>query len=188
MSFFRLNTITTCLVFAITSLTAITTFAQPVNLYDQPKADSKVVGTIDSSSSMVPIFTAKDGLWMKIGDPKNGNVGWVKVSDFTSSNHSGFSFSQQVVNSGEGPKTTIQFGSPKPMTSDQIAAIEKRQLEAQKAIQKIMQDMYTNVYGAQAVQAAYPPGVVPIYMPVIMLPPAVVQAPAAKTGNTPPKN
>src|SRR5476651_2828749 len=142
MRLFRLKKTVILITAVMTSLFATFIFAKPVNLYDQPKADSKVVGTIDSSSSMVPIFTSKDGIWMKIGDPKNGNVGWVKVSDFNGNNNSGFSFSQQTVNNGSGPKTTIQFGVPQPMTNDQIKEIEKRQIEAQKNIQKIMQDIY----------------------------------------------
>lgn len=169
---------------AVTSLFTAFADAKPVSMYDQPKADSKVVGSIDSNSSMVPIFTSKDGAWMKIGDPENGNVGWVKVSDFSNKNGTGFSFSQSTVNNGKGPETTIQFGVPKPMSSQEMKQIQDRQLEAQKQIQKIMQDMYKSIYG---MDASYPAGVVPIYMPVIMLPPQAVQpTPAAPTPPAPP--
>jgi hypothetical protein len=159
----------------LTALLATVVFstasAKSINLYADPKADAKSVGTMDSNASMVPIFTSKDGAWMKVGDPKNGNVGWVKTSDLTDRNSSGFSFSQQTVNTADGPKTTIQFGVPQAMTDDQIKEIQKRQAEIQNRIQKVMQDMYHDL------NTGYPAGF-PVFMPVIVVPPQNFISPA----------
>jgi hypothetical protein len=144
------------------SLSLSNAFARPITLYDAPKAGAKSVGTIDSSKPLVPIFTSKDGDWMKVGNPDNGNVGWVKASELSASSGSGFSFTQQTVDTSSGPKTTIQFGVPQPMTPDQIKEMQKRQMLLQQSIQKMTEDMQ-NAY------SNLPPGV-PVFMPVIMVP------------------
>jgi SH3-like domain-containing protein len=62
-------------------LAASVSFAKNINLYEQPKTDAKVVATIDPAQGIVPIYTPDKSEWVKIGDPRNGNVGWVKSSD-----------------------------------------------------------------------------------------------------------
>jgi hypothetical protein len=162
-------------------------FAKDINLYDQPSPTAKVVGTIAQNSKMVPIFTDKSGEWMKIGDPTNGNVGWVKVSDFNTSGpqgtSSGFSMSQQTVNTPSGPQTyrTIQL-QPSAQTNAQaelaIRQLQSQQLNAVANYQKMfnaayqqMNDLYKN--NPQAF-GGFPPVVVPI---IVMPQPTPVQAP-----------
>jgi hypothetical protein len=137
-------------------------WARPLTMYDEPKVGAKSIGVIDSNKPLVPIFTTKNGDWMKVGNPDNGNVGWVKVKDLSSSSGSGFSFTQQTVDTSAGPRTTIQFGVPQPMTPDQIKEMQKRQIQLQQSIQKMTEDMQ-NAY------SNLPPGV-PVFMPVIMVP------------------
>lgn len=68
-----------CISVALSLLSSSIAYAVTLNLYDQPKTDAKVVGKIDTESGFVPIFTPKPGDWMKVGDPKNGNVGWIQT-------------------------------------------------------------------------------------------------------------
>ncbi len=138
-------------------LLSTTSFAKMINLYELPKTDSKVVATIDATSSMIPVFTNKTGDWMKVGDPKNGNVGWIKVSDaaeFTSpsgATSTSVSMSAKTIGTANGPQTyrTIQFGNPEPMTSAQtqayLKALEQRQAAIQKYTQQVMQNLFTNI-------------------------------------------
>jgi SH3-like domain-containing protein len=156
-------------------------FAKPVNLYDQPKTDSKVVGTVDSSASLVPIFNNKEGDWMKVGDPKNGNTGWVKVSDFSENkpgmHASGFSMTEQTVNTKDGPKTyrTIQFNNPTTMSPTEAQATMKKIQEQQAAIQKRSQEIMQNIYKDMnslymTNPAAFSNQAYPVFMPVIIVP------------------
>ena len=46
-------------VFAITS----PVMAKTLSLYEQPKAESKTIGSIDTAKGVVSIFTSKDGQW-----------------------------------------------------------------------------------------------------------------------------
>jgi hypothetical protein len=159
---------------------SISGFAKSVNLYEQPQTTSKVVGTMPSDNPMVPIISSKDGQWMKVGNPANGAVGWVKSSDLTNNNQ-GFSFSQQTVNTGDGPKTTIQFGVPTTLSADQIKEMQKRQAEVQKSVQKIMDDMYSNIH---RLYGNITTGAYPIFMPMIVVPAQLVQ-PTAPASSTP---
>jgi len=160
-------------------------FAKNINLYDQPKNDAKVVGTIDSDSGFVPIYTPKDNTaWVKVADPKNGNVGWMKSSDISTANAtSGFSF--RVINTGTGPNgyQMIQFGGPQFNAEEAKAAFKKMELR-QQAIQKEMQQMMQDVF--KSTNMAWPN--FPVIVPVFMMPqqqPATTQAPIKKIAPTP---
>jgi hypothetical protein len=174
--------------FALSATTI--SLAKSINLYDQPKTDSKIVGSIDASSSMVPIFTTPTGDWIKIGDPKNGNVGWVKVSELGTNAGpfaTGLSITQHTITTKEGPKTyqTIQFGVPQVMTSEQAQAFAKkmqeRQVEIQQYTQKMMKDFFNDMNSMfQTNQANFP-----VFVPMIVLPqPQKPQA--TPTNNTKP--
>lgn len=122
-------------------------FAKTINLYEQPKTDSKVVSTIDLSTGIIPIYSPKEGKWVKVADPKNGNVGWIQSSELSGAGSSSFSFTQSISNDNKAPVTykLIQLGDPKNLNSEQAQAVMKQvkaQQEAiQKSIQKMMQEM-----------------------------------------------
>ena len=42
--------------------------AKPINLYNEPNDKAKVVGAIDPSKGMVPIFNSADKKWLKVGN------------------------------------------------------------------------------------------------------------------------
>lgn len=152
--------------------------AKNINLYDQPKADAKVVGTIDSDTGIIPIFTPKDNkAWVKVADPRNGNVGWIKNSDIDTGATSGFTFTQHTISSGKGPGTyqVFQFGTPNQQISPEqaqkmINQIQARQQAIQEDTAKMMQDIYKSMDLSNF----------PVIMPVIVLP-QQNPAPAATT-------
>jgi len=51
-----------------------------VNLYAQPSLHAKVVATIHPSQFLVRIFQKKG--WIKVGNPKNGDVGWLNEKQY----------------------------------------------------------------------------------------------------------
>lgn len=152
-------------------LITTSSFAKNLNLYEQPKSDAKIVGTLDPSKGIVPIFTPKGGDWVKIGNPNNGDIGWVKSSDLaqSSTTPSGFSFSQQIESTGSGPKSYVfKLGVPAPLTKEQADALYK-QIQAQQAaiqqsVQKVIQDVFTNYNQSGTLE-------IPIVMPVVLMPP-----------------
>lgn len=149
---------------------ATISYAKPINLYDEPKADGKVIGTLDSQAGAITIFTPKDGGWVKVADPRDGKVGWIKSSEFGNTN-----FSFQVITSGDGAKgyRVYQYGgteaySPQKM-DEEMKKMQLRQQAIQRNMQHLMQDMFADFY--------YP---TPIFVPVIIVPEkSVAPKPAA---------
>ena len=153
------------------TLSSATCFAKNITLYDQPKADAKTVGNIDSDAGIIPIFTPKDNsAWIKVADPRNGNEGWIKNSDLGSGNTSGFTFTQHLISTGKGPGTyqVIQFGNPsvQQMTPEQSKLMLKQIQARQQAIQddtdRMMRDMFNNMN--QQIWT------IPMVMPVVYFP------------------
>jgi SH3-like domain-containing protein len=178
----------------LSSIATPLVFAKNINLYTEPKTDSKVIASIDSTSTMVPIFSNKAGDWMKVGDPKNGNVGWVKLSDFTNSkadaNAEGFSMTSQTVNTANGPQTyrTIKFGANEAAadnakTQAVIQKFQDQQAQLLKNTQQIYNNMYRDLNALyQANPNAFVPSGLPVFMPIIVIPAQAATPPA-----TPPK-
>src|SRR5690348_6470017 len=52
-----------------------------ITLYTMPDKNSKVIGTIPAGQALVPIIQQQD--WIKVGDPKTGNVGWMQQQSLT---------------------------------------------------------------------------------------------------------
>lgn len=130
------------LVAALFSL-PMTIYAKAINLYDQPKPDAKVTETIDLSAGIIPIYTPKRSAWIKIADPKNGNVGWVKLSDLNSvsASQSVFTFTQSEGNKIPATYQIIQYGQPTKWTSEQTQGFVKKMQAEQQAMQQSIQNM-----------------------------------------------
>jgi hypothetical protein len=156
--------------FSLLSLTALSclalssvTFAKNINLYDQPQTSSKVVGTIDTSSGVISIYSPEKSEWMKVGDPKNGNVGWVKKTDLGDTK-----INFNIITNGKGGQNyqVFQFGNTAPYSSEDAAKamkeIQARQQVIQQEMQKSMQQIYQNVF--QMWQN------MPMMMPVVVVP------------------
>lgn len=125
--------------------------AQNITLYDQPNQNAKVVGTADLASGIIPIFTPeKENEWMKVADPRNGNVGWIKSSDIKNARakENTVTFSQKIISNGTEPHTyqVIQFGNPPTKMSDeQIKAFVQKMQTQQQQMQQSFQSIIKNM-------------------------------------------
>lgn len=147
--------------------------ALTINLYDQPKTDAKVVATINPANGIIPIFSPKDSTWVKIADPANGNVGWVKSDQLSNTGNMQFTFTQSITNNKQVPATyrVIQFGQPKPLTSEQAQAITKEMQMRQQAIQHSMREMMRDMDKFISDDWHFMhTGNFPVFMPVVMVP------------------
>lgn len=147
-------------------------YAKTISLFAEPKSDAKVIGVIDPASGIVPIYTPKEGGWIKVGNPSNGNVGWIKSTDLVQpGNTTGFSFSQQMESIGKGPQTYVfKFGVPSQLTKEQTDALYnqvlKQQIIIQETFQKVIDDAFSN-YNKNGTPGAGIPLIAPV---VITLP------------------
>lgn len=118
-------------------------FAKDISLYDQPQSNAKVIGTIDTAKGVVPIFTSKDGTWVKVGDPQNGTVGWIKSNDLGGSKN--VTFSQKIITDGAPSEQTyvIQYGNPpdQKQVQEMMQKLQIQQRNFQEAMKNMMQDM-----------------------------------------------
>lgn len=144
-------------------LAATLSFAKSINLYVEPKPDSKILGTLDSQVGAITIYTPKDNPgWVKVADPRDGKVGWIKSTEFGNTN-----FTFQVITSGDGANgyRIYQYGG----TENEIKIMQLRQQNIQRRMQHLMDDMFDDFYA---------PG--PIFVPVIIMPEKSVVVPAVK--------
>jgi hypothetical protein len=166
------------LVFFIFSASS-SAFAKTLNLYDQPDPKGKVVAAVDSTSGIVTIFSPKNSEWTKVGDPSNGNVGWIKNSDLEN-----IKMSFNIMRSGNNHQNfqVIQWDSNQlpQQFSDQfqknIQQMQLQQQAVQKDMQKIMQDMFKNIDQQWAN--------FPIIMPVVIVKERPTQETSPKENKT----
>ena len=52
----------------------------PVNLYEKPQSNAKILKTLSPTVHLVSIYHQKD--WIKVGDPRNGEIGWVNQAQY----------------------------------------------------------------------------------------------------------
>lgn len=177
-------------VFFLCSLLSFSsTFAKSINLYEEPKDAAKVVGSLDSDVGIIPIFTPEKGDWIKVADPRNGNVGWVKVKDLGNTNTTEYTFTQRFINTGNSPQTyqIIQFGGPNKMTpaqvQHQLKQTEINQERLQENMNKAMQNMIKDMNNLYHWNTQWFNNGAPFVMPVIVIPAQNLPAatnPAAK--------
>lgn len=151
-------------------------WAKTLTLYEEPKDTAKIAGTIDTDAGIIPIFSPEKSTWMKVADPHNGNVGWIKMSDLSGEKTSEYTFTQRIINTGSSPQNyqVIQFGAPNKMTSAQVQDLLKKQQSDQqilqnnmnKSIQKMVDDM-RNLYKWNSNWNSHN---LPFVMPVIVIP------------------
>lgn len=175
----------------VLSVFAACSFAETIDLYDQPKNDAKVVGKIDASTGIMPIYTPKEGGWVKVADPSNGNVGWVKQIDLNKVSNSSVSFTQQIIKDGKASAVQLfQFGQPqKPLTPQQKAWFDKLQKNQEIIEQRLQGASQQMLREMQSIfQWNDSPNTAPL-MPIIIVPmqtnqPAAV-TPSVKTPTPP---
>lgn len=160
--------------------------AKDIILYEQPQEKSKIVGSIDLAKGIIPIYTPKNGEWMKVGDPQNGNVGWIKSSEITANGNGTFTFSQRILDDGKGAHTyqIIEYGKPENLTGEQmqtmIQKMQNQQRSAQQNMQKAIQNMVNEINSLYQKSWGINTGT-PIIMPIVILPAE------QNTGNAPKK-
>lgn len=152
--------------------------AKTINYYDQPKAESKLLGTMDSEAGVITIYKPKEGDWIKVADPRNGNVGWIKTSELGNTN-----FNLKVINSNNGNQTyqVIQFSNAEPMSNSQINEYIKKMQERQKRMNQDMQKMMDDLIQ----DPWFGLGHFPTIMPIIVVPEKYIAPPLKKPSATP---
>ncbi len=96
-----LGSLTTALFFGMSGMAWASSAPTALNLHEQPNAQSKIVETLSSSSPLIPIYQ-KDG-WSKVGNPTNGETGWIESNQLP--NNAPIT---QVIHTKDGVKTVTK--------------------------------------------------------------------------------
>ena len=151
-------------------------YAKSISLYEEPKDTAKIVASIDLDIGVIPIFSPEKSDWIKVADPRNGNVGWVKMKDLGSSGTTQYTFTQRFINTGKSPQSyqIIQFGGPEKMSPEQVQNMlkktETQQLQVQENINKAMQNMMNDMNDLYRWNSNWFNNGMPLIMPVIVIP------------------
>ena len=111
-------------------LISFSALAATLSLYQNPDSTSNVIGSVKEGQAIIPIFNRGD--WIKVGDPSNGNVGWVTKDMLQKS---GYPQIAMKVSGSNNPKEVQKV----------IQEMQKQQAELQTSLSKYMQNNLENM-------------------------------------------
>lgn len=124
--------------------------SQQLNLYAEPSTSAKVVGKIDLFYGLIPIYQ-KDG-WVKVGDPSDGDTGWLNMDQYKKAVDAFNKARTQTVyiqmnNTGKkGQPRLVVFENGKKVTDKKKAKKIYKDLQKDQAkVSKQMEDMQTQM-------------------------------------------
>ncbi len=106
-------------------------------LYDKP-SNGKVVQRLAPNARLVPIY--QDGNWVKVGNPRNGDTGWVNLVEYQKARYNYYRPDIQTLyvhinNTGKSRPTlnVIAYKNGKKLTEKEASALYKRLRSQEKA-------------------------------------------------------
>lgn len=87
-------------------------FAQDLNMHDSPDEHSKVNSKIDPRYGIIVIYQPENSAWVKIANPKNGDVGWIKHTELNQNKMVEYSIVKHIVTNDQN------FVSAQSITED----------------------------------------------------------------------
>lgn len=133
------------------NISLLQTQSKPITVYENPDAKSKVIATISAGETIIPFFEQKD--WIKMADPKNGQVGWVIKTELSKNTQTVVSINNPGANqyivtqkSKAGGSTntySVVEYSNDPKVNQQQAAELIKQIQTQ---QQQMQERFNKIF------------------------------------------
>lgn len=116
-----------------------------VNLYSDPDASSKVLEALKPNQNLVPIFHKGD--WIKVGNPRDGKVGWINQKQYRSAYEAWYRPSVQTIfvrndqdKEGKPVVNIIAYSNGKKLDEKQAKALyERMQQEQQQEMKNVHQ-------------------------------------------------
>jgi uncharacterized protein YgiM (DUF1202 family) len=133
-----------------------TIFAKTINLYSEPKTNSKVIGSVNLEKGVTLVYTPKNSDWVKVANPANGDVGWIKSAELSNN-----SYTMHIINSDNNSHGYKFYQFAAGSNVDDLKLDEEfKQLEKHKRIMEnniahILNDMF------------YIPQ--PLFIPIVMM-------------------
>lgn len=159
-----------------------------VSLYEQPDAKSKVTATLAKGETIIPILQQKD--WIKIANPKNGDVGWAEKAtiekntksflNITSTDGSQYVITQKDKSGNmQSVYQVMQYSGNNPVIQKQQEEVFKQIQAQQKAAQEQLNKMFSQPMFNNATVYR-----IPVIQPVIVIEkPATAKEEPTKSGD-----
>lgn len=135
---------TFALLFLVIASKNVLAKSNDLSVYDKPEESAKIVATIKDNQEIIPIFYPKDGKWVKIADPQNGDTGWVKAEQIKSPKtvtKITVADKQKNNNSTETYRM-IQCSNTKNVSDKDTKQVIKQAAEASRKIENSIQKMH----------------------------------------------
>ncbi len=139
-------------VLGFVTLLLINSVSYALNVYEQADDKTKIVFTAKPGEQLIPIFTKEN--WLKVANPQDGEVGWVRLSDLKKSFKP--NDQQNLTDKNEQPKLyrVIEYSGPEKLKPEQLeqmlAQMQKRQEQMNRYMQIMMQNMFQNFQAMQS--------------------------------------
>lgn len=116
-------------------------------IYSAPNKTAKVEKKVDPTERLIPIYQKKN--WIKVGDPKNGETGWINRDQYNAAMSAYYQPEVQTVfirttqNSKEKPKVdVIAYKNGKKLSEKEAKSLYRRINEQQKREARYFQQMF----------------------------------------------
>ncbi|QLH41786.1 MAG: SH3 domain-containing protein [Coxiellaceae bacterium] len=128
---------------------------QDLKLYNEPNPQAKVSATLTAGQQVVPFF--EQNAWIKVGDPKTGNVGWISKAQLKALTPSSLTIVRVLNNQDKNPSSSavriIQYGGnnyqvdPKQM-QQLLQQIQQQQQQFESSFNSLMTQHWKMVNGS----------------------------------------
>lgn len=151
-------------------------FAKEVNLYESPDNGAKVTRKLDLATGIIPIYSPKNSTWLKVADPNNGDVGWIKIADLKEPQGSAISVTQRFVNDGNTPLAyqVVKYGEVNKISDADMQAVITKIRVQQQAVQETLSKTFQQMMNSfdeiskqmPTIMIVQPPANTPVNKPV----------------------
>lgn len=128
-------------------------FANTISIYAKPEDNAQVISQVRGGTQLIPIYYPKTGKWLKVANPTNGNVGWIRFADLSGEStlpglHE-MKFKQRLESRSKdnGPEVVriIEYSGPQKLSEAEIKTLveqmQRRQAQLNATMQLMMRAM-----------------------------------------------
>lgn len=125
--------------------------AKTLQLHGKPEASSPSVATVESGDKLIPIYAPEKSEWIKVADPKNGNVGWLRRQDIGLNDHDVQLYQKRFEHESGDKKNgpyhheIYEYKGTEKLSNDQIKKmfndIEQQQAKMHATVQSMFNEM-----------------------------------------------
>jgi len=122
-----------------------------LTLLSKPETNSASIATVQSGDRLIPIFSPEKSDWIKVADPSNGNVGWLKRQDLGLNQQQPRLYQKRIEkvtgDKSKGPyqREVFEYKGTENLSQEQVKQLFEHMEQQQLRMQAAMQSMFNNM-------------------------------------------